>query len=71
MLIHNTGGLPLKSEFEYYNGTWTIYPGETKMITPGCNAGADSGSFIPVERLYEEMGINQEKLDSISAVDIE
>ena len=33
--------------------------------------GADPASFIPAERLYEDMGITQDVLDAIEDVDIE
>ena len=34
-------------------------------------AKADPASFIPADRLYEEMGITQEDLDAVGEVDIE
>ena len=34
-------------------------------------AKADSGLFVPAERLYEELGITQDDLDTVGDVDIE
>lgn len=34
-------------------------------------AMADSSQFIPAERLYEELGITQDDLDTVGDVDIE
>ena len=34
-------------------------------------AMADSSQFVPAERLYEELGITQEDLDTVGDVDIE
>ena len=47
MLIHNTSDVPIKIEFEYLRATWTILPGESRMITPGSTEGADPGSTEP------------------------
>ena len=41
LLIHNTGEISLEIEFEHFEATWTIHPGESKMITPYCDDGAD------------------------------
>lgn len=41
LLIHNTGDSPLAIDFERFEATWTVQPGESKMITPYCNDGAD------------------------------
>ena len=32
---------------------------------------ADSSQFVPAERLYEELGITQDDLDTVGDVDIE
>lgn len=34
-------------------------------------AMADSSQFVPAERLYEELGITQDDLDTVGDVDIE
>ena len=34
-------------------------------------AMADSSQFVPTERLYEELGITQDDLDTVGDVDIE
>mgnify|MGYP000112745518 FL=1 len=34
-------------------------------------AMADSSQFVPAERLYEELGITQDNLDTVGDVDIE
>ena len=34
-------------------------------------AMADSSQFVPAERLYEELGITQDYLDTVGDVDIE
>ena len=34
-------------------------------------AMADSSQFVPAERLYEEIGITQDDLDTVGDVDIE
>lgn len=34
-------------------------------------AMADSSQFVPAERLYEELGIAQDDLDTVGDVDIE
>lgn len=47
ILIHNTAKIPLAIQFEGFRATWTILPGESKMITPFCADGADPGSTEP------------------------
>ena len=47
MVIHNTGDIPLRIEFEGFRATWTIPPGESKRIQPFCADGANPGSTEP------------------------
>lgn len=47
ILIHNTAKIPLAIQFEGFQVTWTILPGESKTITPFCADGADPGSTEP------------------------
>ena len=47
MLIHNNGDFPLQISFEGFRATWTILPGEEKMILPYHTDGADEGSTAP------------------------
>ena len=52
---------------------WTDEEGDDRLFAIATQRieGADPASFISAERLYEDMGIAQDDLDTIEDVDIE
>ena len=44
---------------------------DAKLLASERMAMADSSQFVPAERLYEELGITQDDLDTVGDVDIE
>ena len=56
---------------EYMGFVYEVNDAKLLALASERMAMADSSQFVPAERLYEELGITQDDLDTVGDVDIE